>query len=102
MMSPGSNRLRGFWPTVTFGPRGVYNPFVGHLWTLDVEAPFMILPLEHAAFPPRPPHERFRAELVARVRREIELGAYETPEKLAVALERLQDDAERRQDQEDD
>jgi hypothetical protein len=31
----------------------------------------------------------FRADLVARVRREIAAGTYETPEKLDVALERL-------------
>jgi hypothetical protein len=36
--------------------------------------------------------ELFRAQLVARVRSEIALGTYETPEKLEVALARLLDD----------
>jgi hypothetical protein len=33
----------------------------------------------------------FRADLVARIRREIAEGIYETPEKLEIALERLLD-----------
>ena len=36
--------------------------------------------------------ELFRAELVARVRSEIALGSYETPEKLDLALARLLED----------
>ena len=36
--------------------------------------------------------ELFRAELVARVRAEIALGTYETPEKLELALTRLLDE----------
>jgi len=36
--------------------------------------------------------ELFRAELVARVRSEIALGTYETPEKLELALARLLED----------
>lgn len=35
--------------------------------------------------------ERVRHDLVARVRRELEAGTYETPEKLEIALERLLD-----------
>jgi hypothetical protein len=41
---------------------------------------------------PRPtpaPDPEVRTELVERVRREIAAGVYETPEKWAVALERL-------------
>ena len=40
---------------------------------------------------PRPPRDetRVRTELVERIRREIAEGAYETPEKLQIALERL-------------
>jgi len=34
-----------------------------------------------------------RAELVARVKKEIEAGAYETPERLEAAVERLIEDA---------
>ena len=33
----------------------------------------------------------FRADLVARVRREIAEGIYDTPEKFAIAMERLLD-----------
>ena len=41
---------------------------------------------------PRPPQEpEIRVELVARVRREIAEGIYETPEKWEVALDRLLD-----------
>ena len=36
--------------------------------------------------------ELFRADLVARIRSEIALGTYETPEKLELALARLLDD----------
>ena len=40
---------------------------------------------------PGPPRDetRVRTELVERIRREIAEGAYETPEKLQIALERL-------------
>jgi hypothetical protein len=42
------------------------------------------MPRDFAAQQPRQ-----RAELIARVRREIRLGIYETPEKWAIALDRL-------------
>ncbi len=38
-----------------------------------------------------PPDPDVRTELVARVRREIAAGTYDTPEKWALALERLLD-----------
>jgi hypothetical protein len=40
---------------------------------------------------PRPPRDEstVRAELVERVRREIAEGTYDTPEKMAIALDRL-------------
>jgi anti-sigma28 factor (negative regulator of flagellin synthesis) len=40
---------------------------------------------------PRPPRDEstIRAELVERVRREIAEGTYDTPEKMAIALDRL-------------
>jgi hypothetical protein len=44
----------------------------------------MIMPRDHA-----PKEQPFRAELVARVRREIAEGCYDTPEKLEAALERM-------------
>jgi hypothetical protein len=40
---------------------------------------------------PSSPDQRFRLELVERVRREIAEGRYDTPEKLQAALERLLD-----------
>jgi hypothetical protein len=40
--------------------------------------------------PPAPGHEpEIRCDLVERIRREIAAGVYETPEKWALALERL-------------
>jgi hypothetical protein len=44
--------------------------------------------------PAEPESERFRRDLVARVRREIAEGVYETPEKWQAALERLVEDLE--------
>jgi hypothetical protein len=46
--------------------------------------------------PDRLPTPAFRADLVARVRREIAEGRYETPEKLDAALARLLEDLEDR------
>jgi anti-sigma28 factor (negative regulator of flagellin synthesis) len=44
---------------------------------------------------PRPPREpEIRVELVARVRREIAEGTYDTPEKWEIALDRLLDRVE--------
>lgn len=41
---------------------------------------------------PRPPHDpEIRVELVARIRREIAEGTYDTPEKWDLALDRLLD-----------
>ena len=37
---------------------------------------------------------RLRWDLVVRIRREIEAGTYETPEKRALAVARLQEDLE--------
>jgi hypothetical protein len=49
--------------------------------------------LPGASLPDRPSGDDeeggFRADLVARVRKEIAAGTYETPEKLQAALERL-------------
>ncbi len=42
-----------------------------------------------------PPDPEIRADLVARVRREIAAGTYDTPEKWDVALERLLDRLEK-------
>jgi hypothetical protein len=43
---------------------------------------------QNHANPPRD-ESRVRTELVERVRREIADGSYDTPEKLAIALERM-------------
>jgi len=44
--------------------------------------------MEHQ-HPSSRPEQEIRADLVERIRREIAAGVYETPEKWAVALERL-------------
>jgi hypothetical protein len=43
----------------------------------------------HSNHPTPPRGPEVRTELVERVRREIAAGVYDTPEKMAIALERL-------------
>lgn len=87
-MTPGLNRLRdlGLWPTPC--RRGVYTSLnsTSSIHTSD-EAP-MPSPPRDTAVP------RLRWDLVVRVRREIEAGTYETPEKWELALDRLQAELE--------
>ena len=87
-MTPGFNRFRkrGFLPAH-------YRHEVYTTWTT--------LPLIHLAdyqpmftSPRDAAVPRLRWDLVVRVRREIEAGTYETPEKWALALARLQEDLE--------
>jgi len=54
------------------------------IWLTTVKAPVMIMPRNGYR-----PQQPIRRDLVARVRREIQQGAYDTPEKLEVALRRL-------------
>jgi hypothetical protein len=45
--------------------------------------------------PPRKEDRPIRWDLVERIRREIAAGVYETPEKMEIALKRLQEQLER-------
>jgi negative regulator of flagellin synthesis FlgM len=45
--------------------------------------------MSHNKFPQPEEEPPIRWELVERIRREIAAGTYETPEKLAIALDRL-------------
>lgn len=88
-MTPGLNRLQvlGLFPTP--GRRGVYTS----LSFTSLPHIFDVSPM------PSPPRDtavpRLRWDLVVRVRREIEAGTYETPEKWEIALDRLQAELER-------
>ena len=85
-MTPGIYRLRGScFPPACLLPR-MYTSRNTHL-PIDIldEAPMFTTPRD-AAVP------RLRWDLVVRVRREIEAGTYETPEKWALALARLEED----------
>jgi len=87
-MTPGMNRFRGttFLPTALL-PR-MYTSWNEHLQIhLYDDAPMFTSPRD-AAVP------RLRWDLVVRVRREIEAGTYDTPDKWAIALARLQEDLE--------
>jgi hypothetical protein len=63
-------------------------------WYASLKVTPMIMPKNRKL-----PDPEIRAGLVARVRREIEAGTYDTPEKLEIALQRMFDciaeDAER-------
>ena len=77
---------QALWPDA---PRG-YNTRGQH-WSLGSgELPIMVARRQRRL--PSPP---LRWELVARVRREIEAGTYETPEELEAALKRLLEELEK-------
>lgn len=90
MTSPGANRLSGFWSRRSGQARRVYNVLGNSALLRAGDYASMITPRETST-----QHPRRRAELIARVRREIQLGIYETPEKWAIALGRLCDALER-------
>lgn len=85
-MSPGSNRFRrsSFLPARL--RHECYTSWIPSplIHTLDCH-PMFTTPRD-AAVP------RLRWDLVVRVRQEIEAGTYDTPEKWAIALARLQED----------
>lgn len=67
---------------------------ISHVPTCQVKGPrsgkrsqYRLPPARRAEMPAL--ETEFRAELVARVRREIAEGTYDTPEKFDIALERL-------------
>lgn len=87
-MTPGFNRLRGttILPTELL-PR-MYTSWDEHLQIHFIDDAPMFTSPRDAAVP------RLRWDLVVRVRREIEAGTYDTPEKWDIALSRLQEDLE--------
>jgi hypothetical protein len=88
-MTYGLNRLRvlGLLPTPC--RCGVYT-------SLSCTSSIHISDVQPMPSPPRDTAvPRLRWDLVVRVRREIEAGTYETPEKWEIALDRLQADLER-------
>lgn len=75
-----------------------YNWKATAVWTISLGNRSMTLPHD-APCPRRLPADLagdIRRNLVERVRQEIQLGIYETEEKLAIALERLIDEVESR------
>lgn len=91
-MTPGSNRFRESAFLPSHSRFEVYTSWTEHpSFHITDLTPMFITPRD-AAVP------RLRWDLVVRVRREIEAGTYETPEKWATALARLQDDLEQEHD----
>jgi hypothetical protein len=88
-MTFGLNRLRDLGLTPTSRCRGVYT-------SLNATPSLHIFDVHPMSSPPRDTAvPRLRWDLVVRVRREIEAGTYDTPEKWEIALDRLQADLER-------
>lgn len=86
-MMHGSDRFRGLLARIgTFrGDRPIpLSPTANRLGTGLWEVHIMVVQLENAC-----PDPEIRAELVARIRRAIQQGTYETPEKLEIAFQRL-------------
>lgn len=90
MMSPGGNWLGGRFSRTPWLARWVYTTSGNNATLLAGDLASMSRPRD---FTPQQP--RRRAERIARIRREIQLGIYETPEKWAIALDRLCDELER-------
>lgn len=87
-MKPGKNRFRGndLLPSHSRYEGSTSWKMLPLIYFTDY--PTMFNSPRDAAVP------RLRWDLVVRVRREIEAGTYETPEKWAIALARLQEDLE--------
>lgn len=87
-MSPGSNRFAGSTFLPSHSRFEMYTSWTEHPSIHIIDLTPMFTTPRDAAVP------RLRWDLVVRVRREIEAGTYETPEKWATALARLQEDLE--------
>ena len=86
-MTPGFDRFRGL-ACLSRADFEVYTSLIEHLSIPHLDLPLMFTTPRDAAVP------RLRWDLVVRVRREIEAGTYETPDKWAITLARLQEDLE--------
>ena len=87
-MMPGVNRFRGNDFLPSHSRYEVYTTWTTLPLIYHSDCHPMFTPPRDAAVP------RLRWDLVVRVRREIEAGTYETPEKWAIALAHLQEDLE--------
>jgi hypothetical protein len=83
-MSLATNRLAGYFARLERLQRQGCLVLTPQQGPLVAKATGMIRPPD-----PRYPLGTFRPALVARVRREIQMGMYETPEKLEIAVERM-------------
>lgn len=83
-MSWPHNRLTGYFAVEDASLRQGCLSSLAFPGTFAAKAARMILPPD-----PRYPLGKYRPELVARIRRELQLGTYETPEKLEIAIERM-------------
>lgn len=87
-MSPGYDRFRGSGFLPSHSRFEVYTSWIDPSSIHIIETTTMFTTPRDAAVP------RLRWDLVVRIRREIEAGTYETPEKWELALSRLQEDLE--------
>lgn len=87
-MTPGFHRFRGSSFLPSHSRFSVYTSWTEHPSIYITDLPPMFNSPRDAAVP------RLRWDLVVRVRREIEAGTYETPDKWETALARLQKDLE--------
>jgi hypothetical protein len=95
-MTPGVNRLSALGLSFPSSSRAVYTP-------LAVLPPNYIFDVQPMPTTPRDSAvPRLRWDLVVRVRREIEAGIYDQPEKWETALSRLQAEIERQAYREDE
>jgi hypothetical protein len=89
-MMPGVNRLRRWSLPLTRMGLARYTTWTLHPQIRILDPHLMSTSPRDNAVP------RLRWDLVVRVRREIEAGTYETPEKWAVALARLEAELQQR------
>jgi len=87
-MSPGFDRFRGSDFRPSHSRFEVYTSWTEQPSIHIIETTSMFTTPRDAAVP------RLRWDLVVRIRREIEAGTYETPEKWELALSRLQENLE--------
>ncbi len=83
------NRLRGWLSGVTWSRVCSYNLAGNRRWNYLGDFAFMVPPRPSIHDRPQPADPAMRTELIARIRREIQAGCYDTPEKFAIAMERM-------------
>lgn len=97
-MSLARNRLAGYFAALdALHRQGCSSSRMAYQGILAARTARMILPPD-----PRYPLGKYRPDLIARIRRELQLGIYETPEKLEIAIERMLARVEASLDDEDE